>query len=158
MPYNAENPNPQPENLTALYLALCDLGPDTGDFAGRLTIRRPDGAFAGEIRLTHADVERLTAAAVAIGEAANCTEEDSRPDGESYAEEFTRVQQAAEREQAARETGCRIDPAVEAELEEHYIGLDAEFLMDLAAQDPNSAVAAFDEITSDINDPGGEQG
>lgn len=150
-------PDPHPAELTALYFALTGIGPDTGDLAGRLTLRGPDGGFIGEIRLTLTDIETLTHAATAIGDAVNCTEEGSRPDGETYAEEFTRVQQAAEREQAAQETGSRIDPAVEAELEEYYIGLDAGFLMDLAAQDPNSAVAAFDEITSDINDPGGEQ-
>jgi len=43
---------------------------------------------------------------------------------------------------------AELDPVLEAEFEEHCIGLDPEFLMDLAAEDPNSAVAAFDEITS----------
>lgn len=39
-----------------------------------------------------------------------------------------------------------VDPALVEELEQHCLGMDADFLMELAAQDPNSAVAAFDEI------------
>ena len=39
-----------------------------------------------------------------------------------------------------------VDPALVDELEQHCLGMDADFLMDLAAKDPNSAVAAFDEI------------
>ncbi|MFB7312959.1 hypothetical protein [Streptomyces sp. NPDC056192] len=40
-----------------------------------------------------------------------------------------------------------IDPLLEAEFEEYCIGLDTDFLMSMAAQDPHQAVAAFDEIT-----------
>ncbi|MFJ7023281.1 hypothetical protein ACIQUW_33460 [Streptomyces sp. NPDC101117] len=39
-----------------------------------------------------------------------------------------------------------VDPVLVDELEQHCLGMDADFLMDIAAQDPNSAVAAFDEI------------
>jgi hypothetical protein len=128
--------------------------PHAGDLAGRLTLRGPDGGFIGEIRLTLTDIETLTLAATAVGDAANCTEETSRPDGETYAEEFTRVQQAAEREQAARETDCRIDPALADEFEQYCVGLPVDLLLDM---DPAEAVAAFDQVTSDMddNEPGG---
>lgn len=43
-----------------------------------------------------------------------------------------------------------LDPVVEQDLEEQFIGLDAEYLMDLAAQDPAKAIAEFDEITTPI--------
>lgn len=39
-----------------------------------------------------------------------------------------------------------VDPALVDEIEQQCIGMDADYLMDIAATNPNKAVAAFDEI------------
>jgi hypothetical protein len=71
-------------------------------------------------------------------------------------ETFARLVKAAEQEvqpaqaplvAAQSASGTDIDPLLEQDLEEHCIGLDTDFLMSMAAQDPHRAVAAFDEIT-----------
>ncbi|QLJ06831.1 hypothetical protein HZZ00_38030 (plasmid) [Streptomyces sp. NEAU-sy36] len=107
-------------DLLNAFLGLSD---DTEN-AGRLMLLGPTGAFIGDASLSTQDMQiaiKALAAAKALTEA---TKGMDLP-GDTP-----------------------LDPALENELEEHCIGLDTEFLMELAAQDPNSAVAAFDEITT----------
>ena len=111
-------PNPLLVDLLAAFLGLSD---DTEN-AGHILILGPTGKFIGDMQLSPKDVQIATQALTAARALTEATKGMNLP-GDTP-----------------------IDPALENELEEHCIGLDADHLMDLAAQDPNSAVAAFDEI------------
>jgi hypothetical protein len=120
------DPNALILDLLSAFLGLSD---DT-DNACRLMLLGPTGAFVGDASLSTRDMQiaiKALAAAKALTEA---TRELALPGD------------------------ADLDPVLEQDFEEHCIGLDADFLMDLAAQDPNSAVAAFDEITAPLD--GGE--
>ncbi|MFF8910623.1 hypothetical protein [Streptomyces olivaceoviridis] len=106
-------------DLLAAFLGLSD---DTEN-AGRLMLLGPTGTFVGDASLSTRDMQIAIKALEAAKALNHATRGLDLP-------------------------GDQLDPALENELEEHCIGLDTEFLMDLAAQDPNSAVAAFDEITT----------
>lgn len=116
----ANEPKPLILDLLAAFLGLSD---DTEN-AGRLMLLSPTGAFVGDASLSTRDMQiaiKALAAAKALTEA---TQDLTLPGD------------------------APLDPRLEADLEEYCIGLDTDFLMDIASEDPNSAVAAFDEITS----------
>lgn len=130
-PMPEPSPYSQPE-LTALFQAIAAMGPFNGNLAGRLLILGPDGAAIGDIRLDAARIDALTIAATSIGGLADCTEENTRP-------ELAPLPAPT----------VDIDPVLENELEEYFIGLNAD---DLMAKPIDEAVAAFDLITSDQDD------
>ncbi|WP_331746840.1 hypothetical protein [Streptomyces sp. NBC_00842] len=107
--------------VLALLAQLQQLSPAEAKTAARLTVRNADGDFLGEALLSDKAVDALV---------------DSTTSLNAYLEN-----------EPAAVPGTDIDPDLEAEFEEHCIGLDTDFLMSMAAQDPNQAVAAFDEIT-----------
>ncbi len=111
-------------DLIAAFLGLSD---DT-DNAGRIMILGPTGAFIGGLKLSLRDVQIATQAITAARALIEATKGMNLPGD------------------------APVDPALENELEEYCIGLDTDLLMDMAAQDPNSAVAAFDEITRQDGD------
>lgn len=122
-----DRPTNQPQPLILdLLNAFLGLSEDEQN-AGRLMLLGPTGAFVGDASLSIRDMEIAIKALTAAKALTEATRGMSLPD-------------AAE-----------LDPRLEADLEEHCIGLDTEFLMDLAREDPNSAVAAFDEITTDAD-------
>lgn len=122
-PAGGDRPISQQEtNLLDLLAEFIGLSDDT-DSAGRIMILGSDGRFIGDASLSARDIEIATkavAAARAFTEAAKGIEFPADAD---------------------------LDPVLEQDFEEHCIGLDPEFLMDLAAEDPNSAVAAFDQLS-----------
>lgn len=111
-------------DLIAGFLGLSD---DTEN-AGRILVLGPTGTFIGDVKLSKRDVQIATQALMAAQALTEATRGMNLP-GDTH-----------------------VDPALENELEEHCIGLDTDMLMDLAAQDPNRAVAAFDEITAQDGD------
>ena len=122
MPGDDRPTNEQPL-IVDLLNAFLGLSDDT-DNAGRLMLLGPTGQFVGDASLSTRDMQiaiKALAAAKALVEA-------TRP--------------------LSVPADAPLDPQLEADFEEHCIGLDPEFLMQLAEEDPNSAVAAFDEITS----------
>ncbi|WP_329376088.1 hypothetical protein [Streptomyces sp. NBC_01483] len=113
-------------DLLAAFLGLSD---DT-DNAGRLMLLGPTGAFVGDASLSARDMQiaiKALAAAKALTEATRGMELPG---------------------------DAPLDAKLEAELEEYCIGLDTDYLVQLAAEDPAAAVAEFDEITSDIDTDG----
>lgn len=119
-----DRPANQPQPLLLDFLAaILGLSNDT-DNAGRIMVLGPTGAFVGDATLSTRDLQIAIKALNAAKALTEATRGLNLPGD------------------------APLDPVLEADLEEHCIGLDTEFLMDLAAQDPNSAVAAFDEITS----------
>ncbi|MGV2914702.1 hypothetical protein [Streptomyces alfalfae] len=108
-------------NLLNAFLGLSD---DTEN-ACRLLILGPTGQFVADASLSARDVDTATKALTAAKALTEATRDIAIP-GDT-----------------------KLDAALEADLEQHCIGLDTDFLMDLAAKDPNSAVAAFDEITAE---------
>jgi hypothetical protein len=114
---------PQEAALFDLLTEIVSLSDDTEN-AGRIMILGPDGKFIGDAGLSTRDIQIATkalAAARAFTEATEGIEFPAEP---------------------------ALDPVLEQDFEEHCVGLDPEFLMDLAAQDPSSAVAAFDQISA----------
>lgn len=130
MPGDDRPANPPQPLILDLLNAFLGLSEDEENDC-RLMLLGPTGAFVGDASLSIRDMEIAIKALTAAKALTEATSGLPLPD-------------AAE-----------LDPQLEADLEEHCIGLDAEFLMDLAQQDPNSAVAAFDEITADVD--GGDQ-
>lgn len=112
-----------------LLNAFLDLSGDTEN-ACRLLFLGPTGAFVADASLSIGDMQTTIKALTAAKALTEATAGLNLPGH------------------------TPLDPALEAELEEYCIGVDADFLMDLAAEDPNSAVAAFDEVTSDIEGDG----
>lgn len=100
---------------------------DSTEVAGRYILLGPDGTPVANGTLSAADLETATDALTSVNAYRAATDEST---------DLPPV------------PTVDLDPGLEAELEEYCIGLDAEFLMDLASQDTNSAVAAFDEITA----------
>jgi hypothetical protein len=121
-------PTPEQQALLNLYAQLLKLSDDT-TVAGRFILLGTDGAIVANGTLTASDIDAATTALTLFNEAKAATEEATRPTPDSV-------------------PAVALDPALENQLEEYCIGLDAEFLMQLAEQDPNAAVAAFDEITA----------
>jgi hypothetical protein len=107
-------------DLLNAFLGLSD---DTEN-AGRLMLLGPTGQFIGDASLSTRDMQTAIKALAAAKALTEATRGMHLPGD------------------------AELDPKTEADFEEYCIGLDTEFLMDLAEQDPNSAVAAFDEITS----------
>lgn len=117
----------QDMNLLDLLGEFIGLSDDI-DSAGRIMILGPTGKFIGDATLSARDIRVATAALTAARALTDATHGLAMP------------------------SNNQIAPELEADLEEHCIGLDADFLMEMAAQDPNSAVAAFDEIASQDGD------
>lgn len=122
-----EQPNENDLRLMAFMEQILNLSQDT-DIAGRIMLLGPTGEFIGDASLSPADLEAATRF-LAQGNAAKAAHEDTIPPAP-----------------AAPVPTVPVDPALEAELEEYCIGLDTDFLMDLAADDPRRAVAAFDLV------------
>jgi len=129
-----EQPMPgddRPTEAQALILDLLNaflgLSADTEN-AGRLMLLGPTGQFVGDASLSTRDMEIAIKALAAAKAFTDATADIQLPDGTT------------------------LDPGLENELEEHCIGLDVDYLMGLAAQDRNRAVAAFDEITAQDGD------
>ncbi|WP_330328205.1 hypothetical protein [Streptomyces pseudovenezuelae] len=114
---------PQEAALFDLLTEIVGLSDDTEN-AGRIMVLGPDGKFIGDASLSARDIQ-IAAKALAAARAFTEATKDIEVPAETV-----------------------LDPVLEQDFEEHCIGLDPEFLMDLASEDPNSAVAAFDEITS----------
>lgn len=114
---------PQEAALFDMLTEIVSLSDDTEN-AGRIMVLGADGQFIGDAVLSARDITIATKALAA-------------------ARAFTEAAQGIE-----FPADAALDPVLEQDLEEHCIGLDTDFLMDLATQDPNSAVAAFDEITT----------
>lgn len=119
----SDTPNLPLIDLLAAFLELSD---DTEN-AGRLMLLSPTGQFVGDASLSGRDIQ-IAIKALAAAKAFTDATRDIHIPGEAP-----------------------VDARLEADLEEHCIGLDADYLMQLAAQDPNSAVAAFDEITKPMD-------
>jgi len=120
---------PQEAALFDMLTEIVGLSDDTEN-AGRIMVLGPDGKFIGDAALSPRDIliaTKALAAARAFTEAAK---------GIAFPADAT------------------LDPVLEQDFEEYCLGLDPDFLMDMAAEDPNSAVAAFDEITTQSD--GGE--
>lgn len=117
----ANNPQALLLDLLNAFLGLSD---DTEN-GGRLMLLSPTGAFVGDASLSTQDMQiaiKALAAAKALTEATRGLDLPG---------------------------DAPLDPVLEADLEKHCIALDTDFLMGMAAEDPNSAVAAFDEVTSE---------
>jgi hypothetical protein len=119
-------PNPLILDLLAAFLGLSG---DT-DNAGRIMLLGPNGQFVGDATLSKRDMEIATKALAAAKALTEATRDLNLPGD------------------------APVDPLLEAELEEYCIGLDTDLLVEMAEQDPAAAVAAFDEITSDIEGDG----
>lgn len=130
-----------------LLAELQRLTTDGAETAVRLTIRTGTGDFIGDIPLTDMAGEALTDTVRSL---ANLAEKPAALPYDSPVE-FELTDQAAAVDPGVTPGMDRIDPILEAELEEYCIGLDTDFLVQMAAQDPKAAVAAFDEITSDVD-------
>lgn len=115
--------------LVDLLSAFIGLSGDT-DNAGRIMLLGPTGAFVGDATLSVRDMQIAIKALEAAQALIEATQGLDLPGD------------------------APLDPALENELEEYCIGLDTDELMELAAQDPSSAVAAFDQITSQDEDGG----
>ncbi|MCX4911827.1 hypothetical protein [Streptomyces sp. NBC_00878] len=132
-----ENPTPggdRPSDDTNLPLvdllsAFLELSDDTEN-AGRLMLLSSTGQFVGDASLSARDIQIAIKALAAAKAFTDATRDIDIP-GQT-----------------------RVDAYLEADLEEHCLGLDADLLMEMAAQDPNEAVAAFDEITRQPDEGG----
>lgn len=113
---------PQEAALFDLLTEIVGLSEDTEN-AGRIMVLGPDGKFIGDAALSARDIQIATKALAA-------------------AKAFTEATKGIE-----FPADASLDPVLEQDFEQYCIGLDPDFLMDMASQDPNSAVAAFDEIT-----------
>lgn len=120
---------PQEAALFDMLTELVGLSDDTEN-AGRIMFLGPNGQFVGDAVLSARDIAIATKALAA-------------------ARAFTEATKGIE-----FPADATLDPVLEQDFEQHCVGLDPEFLMDLASEDPNSAVAAFDEITAQSD--GGE--
>jgi len=114
---------PQEAALFDMLTEIVGLSDDTEN-AGRIMVLGPDGKFIGDAVLSARDITIATKALAA-------------------ARAFTEAAKGIE-----FPADATLDPVLEQDLEEHCIGLDTDFLMGMAAEDPNGAVAAFDEITT----------
>lgn len=123
---NRENPSENDLRLLAFLEQILEISPDPEN-AGRIQLLGPTGEFIGDATLSARDFDIVTDALARLNAAKDATTQSAPP---------------------AHVPTVSIDKGLEAELEEYCIGLDTDFLMDLAGQDPNSAVAAFDEITA----------
>lgn len=112
--------------LIDLLSAFIGLSNDT-DHAGRIMLLTSTGQFVGDVSLSDRDVQ-IAIKALAAAQALTEATADLEVPGSTPAD-------------------IKVAPELEADLEEHCFGLDADFLMEMAAQDPSKAVAAFDEIT-----------
>lgn len=115
-----------------LLSAFLNLSEDTEN-AGRIMLLGPTGAFVGDASLSTRDMQiavKALAAAKALTEATK---------GMDLPGETT------------------VDPVLEAELENYCIGLDADDLMEMAAElGPAAAVDAFDLIVDADADSDGD--
>lgn len=120
-----EQPNENDLRLIAFAEQLLALSQDPS-IAGRFLLLGPTGQVVAEAALSASDLEDATRF-LAQGNAAKAAHEDTTP--------------------PAPVPAVPVDPALEAELEEYCIGLDTDYLIDLAAHDPRKAVHAFDLVT-----------
>ncbi|WP_030188113.1 hypothetical protein [Streptomyces violaceorubidus] len=121
---NRENPNENDLRLLAFMEQILNLSDDTNT-AGRIILLGPTGEVAADASLSARDLEIATKALAAARAFTEATKGLDFP------------------------ADAALDPVLEQDLEEHCIGLDTDFLMQLAAEDPRRAVAAFDEITEE---------
>ncbi|MFJ3043630.1 hypothetical protein [Streptomyces tendae] len=126
---NREQPNENDLRLMAFLEQILNLSQDT-DIAGRIMLLGPTGEFIGDASLSPADLENATRF-LAQGNAAKAAHEDTIPPAPVPAVPADAV----------------LDPVVEQDFEAYCIGLDTDYLMDLAAHDPHKAVHAFDLVT-----------
>ncbi|WP_329474271.1 hypothetical protein OIE75_40880 (plasmid) [Streptomyces sp. NBC_01723] len=119
---NRDEPNENDLRLMAFMEQLLGLSDDT-DTAGRIILLGPTGEFAGEASLSARDLEIATKALAAARAFTEATKDIELP------------------------ADAVLDPVVEQDFEEYCIGLDTDYLMDLAAHDPRKAVHAFDLVT-----------
>ncbi|WP_435606680.1 hypothetical protein [Streptomyces ardesiacus] len=120
-----EQPTENDLRLIAFAEQLLALSQDPS-IAGRFLLLGPTGQVVAEAALSASDLEDATRF-LAQGNAAKAAQKDTAP--------------------PAPVPTVPVDPALEAELEEYCIGLDTDYLIDLAAHDPRKAVHAFDLVT-----------
>ncbi|MYR75202.1 MULTISPECIES: hypothetical protein [unclassified Streptomyces] len=118
-----------PDDLHALQL-LAELrrltNPDQPT-AIRLIALTGDGDYIGDVTLPTPGLEHTTQAVSAVADYATRAPENFAPN------------QGAD----------GLDPLLIAQLEDHCISLDPDYLMAMAVINPDQAVAAFDQITDD---------
>jgi len=113
-------------DLLAAFLGLSD---DTEN-AGRLMLLSPTGQFVGDASLSSRDIDIAIKALAAAKAFTDATADIDIP-GET-----------------------KVDAHLEADLEEHCLGLDADLLMAMAEEDPAEAVAVFDKVTGQRDEDG----
>lgn len=128
-----EQPNENDLRLIAFAEQLLALSQDPS-IAGRFLLLGPTGQVVAEAALSASDLEDATRF-LAQGNAAKAAHEDTTQP--ALVPDFP----------PAPVPTVPVDPALEAELEEYCIGLDTDYLIDLAAHDPQKAVHAFDLVT-----------
>lgn len=132
--------NPDDIRLVDLLRQLQALSPEGAETAGRIILRDANGAYVGEALV---DSKALEAAAAALQSVNDVHASDI---AEAQREALADIDGAPAGPAAPT---VDLDPMLQAELEEHFIGLDADHLMAMAASDTNAAVAEFDEITAE---------
>lgn len=131
--------NPDDVRLVDLLRQIQALSPEGATTAGRITLRDAHGAYVGEALVDSKALDAAAAALLSVNEMAACDRA-----------EHTR---AGDDTPAVRPSdSLDLDPLLEADFEEHCIGLDPAHLMALATIDPARAVAAFDELTAQDGD------
>lgn len=131
--------------VLSLLAELQRLTVDGAETAARLTLRTATGEFIGDIPLPDMSAEALTETVRSLADMGE------KPPATRYDTPVTFELAGPAPEPVPAPELVRIDPVLEAEFEEYCIGLDTDFLVEMAAQDPMAAVAAFDEITSDTD-------
>jgi hypothetical protein len=135
------------EELRAIELVaqLAALSPEGDATSVRVTLRMGNGRLVGEALLSEKAVEALTASALSLN-AYLADDPDAPLDGLEIVDESHLPTPAPA--EVLPVPAVAIDPILEADFAEHCIGHDLEFLIQMAAEDPNAAVAAFDEIAN----------
>ncbi|MEW2267893.1 hypothetical protein [Streptomyces sp. NPDC047868] len=115
--------------LVDLLSAFLELSDDTEN-AGRLMLLSSTGQFVGDASLSARDIQIAIKALAAAKAFTDATADITIP-GET-----------------------KVDAYLEADLEEHCLGLDADLLMAMAEEDPSEAVAVFDKVTGQRDEDG----
>jgi hypothetical protein len=115
--------------LVDLLSAFLELSNDTEN-AGRLMLLSSTGQFVGDASLSARDIQIAIKALAAAKAFTDATADITIP-GET-----------------------KVDAYLEADLEEHCLGLDADLLMAMAEEDPTEAVAVFDKVTGQRDEDG----
>lgn len=97
-----QQPENTPEELAALelYHQLVNLSPDNGDRAIMITLRLPNGRYAGDVWLSKQDINDLSDACVGLAAVRDYTETAALPAPESLdmASEITAIEDYANRD------------------------------------------------------------